>query len=216
MTEFEQDMLELYDLLPMRHFYPEKSGAYTKMYRMGMTERKIKRRLFQLTKHWPGGEDVQSATMIDRVWQIYTKPWGEQCKFYREPHRMHKKYAYESEAHDDWDYCAYKYYDRAKWNRRYKLEDLEPFRYDEPLTCVCCNRDTWGRHEGSLYYEVDRYYWSKWKRGWYEESYCGEAWEVEVVYFDKQENTPFYKIGQRLDWDKREELDVLYYKLNKG
>lgn len=148
----EMDYFEELSYWKPAPFWPNKPGAYKKMYRLGMTERKIKRRLRELTKYWAktDWEWVWSQHYpYDNIGDCYWEyGCGRPSKFYLQPHRMHKQYAYESEEHDDWDYYAYLYYNRAKRKTRDIREQNSPqaqwYYYDEPLTCDCCNEDTWG------------------------------------------------------------------------
>lgn len=156
MTEFELDMLELDDLLPMRNFYPDKPGAYIKMYRLGMTERRIKRRLWQLIK--------------DRNWSSHNQRWwrgkydeeelyGHQAE--DQPHRMHSRYPYESDYKYEWDYYRYRFYNRAKEKWRSRREQNE-------CPCDLCTgnlpwkEDLWNDEE---YYELDSGNWFWWQMG---------------------------------------------------
>lgn len=223
-NEEEMDYFEELSCWKPPPFYPDKPGAYRKVYRLDMTQRKIKRRLRELTKYWESTDWIwvwneyrfAHSSAILSQYSRYNKP----NKFYMQPHRMHKKYAYESDEHDDWDYYAYLYYNRGKRKTRDIREQNNPqaqwYHYDEPLTCVCCNEDTWGWYEGSDYYEVDSYYWREWQRGWWEDSMYDEGWEYWPVYFEKEQYSGFYKAAYRMSVQSRQNLSYMIWLTSKG
>lgn len=222
-NEFELDMLELYDLLPMRNFYAEKPGAYTKMYRLGMTERKIKRRLRELTKYWESTDWIW-------VWNEYSfqhmrkfanvengHKYFKPNKFYMQPHRMHKNYAYKSSFRWDKDCYITRYYNRPRQKWQNEKEQAE-------CPCNLCtgNRareeDLWGMEEYSYYYEVESYYWREWNRAFYYhkdwlewEEFGGYIHAIESNY-----NPSFYKAAYHLSVKSRTNLSYMMWLTNKG
>jgi hypothetical protein len=118
--------------------------------RRDKTDRTIKRRFFQLTKYWTGGykemsyQNHRDGLLLDPI---------QDCKFYLEPHRMHKKYAYVSDIHGEEDWYRYKIYDRARWNRDYKSDEEDwDDRYFDNCLCDCCAYE-W-HHDREEYNEI--------------------------------------------------------------
>lgn len=194
---------------------PHKPFAYRKLVRMDMTERRIKRRLRELTKYWESTDWIW-------VWNehrfshnthyngLYT---NKPSKFWMQPHRMHKQYAYRSSYKWDEDCYITRFYNRPKEKWRNVKEQSECWS----ALCtgnIAWEEDLWEMEEYSNYYEVDSYYWREWQKALYFSPDWGRLEYYESM--RKNHNPLFYKIEQWIDWNKREELDILYYKLSKG